>query len=367
MNAGLATRMHLLENVDAAGCNNSSAKPRRQFSGLLPVDGGKKHLHYHLVLSERDPNSDPLVLWLNGGPGASSLEGLFTEIGPFELSDASEQHPVDGVPSLIRNPHTCASLTLAVPLSAHRVPLCKNARSHGCPAAAGRARRRSSSLSRQLESDSATAKRMWTAQTRTSRQQTTQRTSSRSCTSTTLTSSGATSTSLASPMQVRVPLPAANPSVDRWTVLWQRASIARVPHSLPVVTPVRRSSHGCLCRTAEERRCKQLALVLAGVYLPMLAERLIKEQPEVRLKGMAVGNGCWGNKVGLCSDSGDAMTILAQFYHAHMMMDDALFDEMKKHCDWYNVTLVRSFFALSQLQTPTKQPLPCSLHTSLSV
>lgn len=57
----------------------------QQFSGYVTVDQKKhKSLFYYFVEAEVDPSSKPLVLWLNGGPGCSSLGvGAFSENGPF--------------------------------------------------------------------------------------------------------------------------------------------------------------------------------------------------------------------------------------------------------------------------------------------
>ncbi|XVE63745.1 hypothetical protein DITRI_Ditri07aG0044800 [Diplodiscus trichospermus] len=57
----------------------------QQFSGYVTVDDKKhKALFYYFVEAETDPASKPLVLWLNGGPGCSSLGvGAFSENGPF--------------------------------------------------------------------------------------------------------------------------------------------------------------------------------------------------------------------------------------------------------------------------------------------
>ncbi|KAJ4960081.1 hypothetical protein NE237_019991 [Protea cynaroides] len=60
----------------------------QQFSGYVTVDDKKQRaLFYYFAEAEIDPASKPLVLWLNGGPGCSSIGvGAFSENGPFRPS-----------------------------------------------------------------------------------------------------------------------------------------------------------------------------------------------------------------------------------------------------------------------------------------
>ncbi|OMO88793.1 Peptidase S10, serine carboxypeptidase [Corchorus capsularis] len=60
----------------------------QQYSGYVTVDEKKQRaLFYYFAEAEVNPASKPLVLWLNGGPGCSSLGvGAFSENGPFRPS-----------------------------------------------------------------------------------------------------------------------------------------------------------------------------------------------------------------------------------------------------------------------------------------
>jgi serine carboxypeptidase-like clade 1 len=92
--------------------------PSPWFSGYLyyEMNGQQVHTHYTLIAAENDWDEDnpkPLIYWSNGGPGASSMFGLLTELGPLLLSDLSlqtEDYRATGIPTPIYNPFTWARL-----------------------------------------------------------------------------------------------------------------------------------------------------------------------------------------------------------------------------------------------------------------
>ena len=66
------------------------------YTGYLT--SGSKHFYFAYFESRSKPAEDPLVLWLNGGPGCSSMTGLFMELGPCTVNEDGE--------SARENPHS---------------------------------------------------------------------------------------------------------------------------------------------------------------------------------------------------------------------------------------------------------------------
>jgi len=72
--------------------------PSPHFSGYLNADAATKgtRLHYWWASADvADPSTAPVVLWLNGGPGSSSVLGMLEEEGPLIINNEG---------NLMRNP-----------------------------------------------------------------------------------------------------------------------------------------------------------------------------------------------------------------------------------------------------------------------
>ncbi|MDF1797147.1 MAG: hypothetical protein P1U63_11490 [Coxiellaceae bacterium] len=54
-------------------------------------------LYYWLITSDSNYKSKPLIIWFNGGPGASSMFGTFMETGPYQFNASG---------ALIKNPYS---------------------------------------------------------------------------------------------------------------------------------------------------------------------------------------------------------------------------------------------------------------------
>jgi len=75
----------------------------KHYSGYIEVSKSKR-LFYYFVLSENDPATDPVVLWLNGGPGCSSFDGFIYEMGPFKYQ-LVQDHANHSTVQLTDNPY----------------------------------------------------------------------------------------------------------------------------------------------------------------------------------------------------------------------------------------------------------------------
>ncbi|CAL5097860.1 unnamed protein product [Urochloa decumbens] len=118
----------LLVLLASFACRGRSAPPDAQVTRLPGFEGAQlpsKHyagyvtvneklgsrLFYYLAESERDPAKDPLVLWLNGGPGCSSFDGFVYEHGPFNFESGGS---TGSLPKLRLNPYSWSKVSSVI-------------------------------------------------------------------------------------------------------------------------------------------------------------------------------------------------------------------------------------------------------------
>ncbi|KAJ1375632.1 Peptidase S10, serine carboxypeptidase, partial [Sesbania bispinosa] len=88
-----------------------------RYVGLGENNDDDMQVFYYFIKSENNPEKDPLMLWLTGGPGCSSFSGLAFQIGPL----AFEIKEYDGnLPNLILRPQSwtkvCSIIFVDLPL-----------------------------------------------------------------------------------------------------------------------------------------------------------------------------------------------------------------------------------------------------------
>jgi len=75
-----------LEEVSNAGVT-ALCDTVQQYSGYYKLTTGDKHYFYWFFESRNQPATDPVVLWMTGGPGCSSEVALFGENGPCTVNE----------------------------------------------------------------------------------------------------------------------------------------------------------------------------------------------------------------------------------------------------------------------------------------
>ena len=77
------------------------------YSGFIEVDpsiGGNLFYWFFESRASDNPTDIPLIIWLQGGPGASSMTGLMMEHGPFELKgEKIDMKPTCLIPLVIQS------------------------------------------------------------------------------------------------------------------------------------------------------------------------------------------------------------------------------------------------------------------------
>ncbi len=83
--AGVSSDSHLVESLPGLSENI------KQYAGHITIDPTlSSNIFYWLFEPEENAESLPLIIWMNGGPGCSSMDGLWLELGPLRLDPSGK-------------------------------------------------------------------------------------------------------------------------------------------------------------------------------------------------------------------------------------------------------------------------------------
>jgi len=74
----------------------------KSFSGYVDVEENQHYFFWFFEARNIDPTEAPLTVWINGGPGSSSMIGLFQENGPCRID-------IDG--NVLSNPYSWSNVS----------------------------------------------------------------------------------------------------------------------------------------------------------------------------------------------------------------------------------------------------------------
>ncbi|KAL8533775.1 hypothetical protein ACS0TY_009973 [Phlomoides rotata] len=101
---GLITHMVVSQSVVKSLPGFRGKLPFTLETGYIGVGESEElQIFYYFIESERNPEKDPLLLWLTGGPGCTGFSSLVYEIGPINFDYANSGGTI---PTLVSNPYS---------------------------------------------------------------------------------------------------------------------------------------------------------------------------------------------------------------------------------------------------------------------